>query len=126
VLIRQGRRIVARHCREATNQHSRQVIDAQISKGGAMARRKEPPPTTASTASAVAAEPTGDIAKLVEKLDAMLARLQLGPIREQLVNADVCELCCWRKRLSGSCSCARLWPGSVTPRWQATSSGGWP
>jgi DNA replication protein DnaC len=49
-----------------------------------MARSKQPLPTTVTTASGVAAAPTGDIAQLVEDLDAMLTRLRLGAIREQL------------------------------------------
>ena len=47
-----------------------------------MARSTQPLPTTVTTASGVAAAPTGDIAQLVEDLDAMLTRLRLGAIRE--------------------------------------------
>ena len=47
-----------------------------------MARSKQPLPTTVTTASGVAAAPTGDIAQLVEDLDAMLTRRRLGAIRE--------------------------------------------
>ncbi|MFM7647753.1 MAG: ATP-binding protein, partial [Cyanobium sp.] len=49
-----------------------------------MARSKQPLTATVTTASGVAAAPTGDIAQLVEDLDAMLTRLRLGAIREQL------------------------------------------
>ena len=49
-----------------------------------MARQKQLAPTTATAGTTFPAAEAVDIAQLVEDLDAMLTRLRLGAIREQL------------------------------------------
>jgi hypothetical protein len=49
-----------------------------------MARSKPTAPAPVAPPSGLRAAEAGDIARLVEELDAMLSRLRLGAIREQL------------------------------------------